>query len=88
MTSNSSKKIDFGFHLSRDHMEAYPKYLKTWENLSNKNDFIPNNLSSQSKVKPIPTHCLRKCVKTSPPLICYLLMVNCNSKSFYLVLLL
>ena len=36
-------------------------------NLSYKSDFIPNILSSQSKDKAY-TQCLRKCVKTSPPL--------------------
>ena len=32
-------------------LETYPKTLKTWENLSYKNDSIPNNLSYQSKDK-------------------------------------
>ena len=48
-------------------LEAYPKNLKTLENSSYKNDFIFNNLSSQSKDKAyIPG--LRKCVRTPPPL--------------------
>ena len=51
-------------------LESYPKNLKTWENLSYKNDFIPNNLTSQSKDKAY-TPCLHKCVKTSPPLLKY-----------------
>ena len=47
-------------------LEAYPKSLKTLENSSYKNDFIFNNLSSQSKDKAyIPG--LRKCARTPPP---------------------
>ena len=49
-------------------LEAYPKNLITWENVSYKNDLIPNNLSSQSKDKACTqTHGLHKCVKTPPP---------------------
>ena len=67
MTSTSTIFfLNFCLSTARDQL-AYPKNLKTWENLSNKNDFISNNLSSQSKDKTY-THCLRKCVKTSPPL--------------------
>ena len=55
-----------GEGLELRNLEAYPKNLKTWENSSYKNDFIPNNLYSQSKDKAY-TPCLRKCVKTSPP---------------------
>ena len=47
-------------------LEAYPKNLKSGGNSSYKNDFIPNNLSSQSKDKAY-TPGLRKCVRTSPP---------------------
>ena len=95
LTSNSSKKFSFsclettwrpaapetGF-LQLLNLEAYPKNLKTWENLSHKNDFIPYNLSSQSKDKAY-THGLRKCVKTFPPLAIF--QRSCiNFFAFYL----
>ena len=60
-----------GEGLELRNLEAYPKNIKTWENSSYKNDFIPNNLYSQSKDKAY-TPCLRKCVKTSPPPPIYL----------------
>ena len=74
LTSNCSNKKFFIFlpvqrppgGLELRNLEAYPKNLKTWENSSYKNDFIPNNLSSQSKDKAY-TPGLRKCVINSPP---------------------
>ena len=49
-------------------LEAYPKNLITWENVC-KNDFIPNNLSSQSKDKACTqSHGLHKTPPPPPPL--------------------
>ena len=56
------------------------KNLKTWENLSYKNDFMPNNLSSQSKGKAY-NHRLRNGVKT-PPLPTLLLDVKGQTNFF------
>ena len=74
LTSNCSNKKFFIFlpvqrppgGLELRNLEAYPKNLKSGGNSSYKNDFIPNNLSSQSKDKAY-THRLRESVRTSPP---------------------
>ncbi len=97
LTSNSSKKKLFYFYLSRSpgglqlpNQEVYPKNLKTWENLSYKNDFIFSNLFSQSKDK-AHTHCFRKFVKTSPPPLLHMvytkLVVHAPIKLSYLTFL-
>ena len=51
LTSNSSKKNSF-LPVQKP-PGGLSKNLKTWGNSSYKNYYIPNNLSSQSKIKPI-----------------------------------
>ena len=90
LTSNCSNKKFFIFlpvqrppgGLELRNLEAYPKNLKSGGNSSYKNDFIPNNLSSQSKDKAY-THRLRESVRTSPPPVQSFIQDPCDIFVYY-----